>query len=344
MERSMRCGATAVCLALAAGMAPAGEQAEALTEAVEQAGLEFGVLLEAEAYAGRDGGEDVGDIVMATVELAAEAAPVEWARGALVLLWEEDEADALEVDEAFITLGGTEAYPLFAKVGRMYVPFGAFESRCVSDPLVLELGETRETAVSIGYAAGCVACELAVFNGDIDAEGDDDRIDECMAALTLTPAAWLTCGAYWISDLGEADGLQDGLRDAAAGGEDSAPIPYAAVDGAGAFITLQAGAFTLIGEYLGALDAFAEGLLAETALKPRAWNMELAWAATDSVELALRGEGADAFPDVPETQYGGCVTVALAEGLSVAVEHLHGEYDTDMKDRDITTAQLALEF
>jgi hypothetical protein len=344
MGRSMRRGVAAVCLALAAGMAPAGEATERLIEAAEQAGLEFGVLLEVEAFAGRDAGENVSDIVMATVELAAEASPVEWVNAALLLLWEEDETNAMEVDEAYVTLGGVDASPLFVKAGRMVVPFGTFESGFISDPLVLELGETRETAAAIGYAGAGLVCELAAFNGDVDEDGDDDRVDNVAAALTLTPAAWLTCGAYWISDLGEADGLQDRLRDAAEGADDVAPIPYKAVEGAGAFVTLQASAFTLIGETLGALDDFQTGLLADAPVKPRAWNVELAWAATKTVELVVRWEGTDGVPDMPETQYGACVNVALGAGVRVALEHLHGEDEADRDDREMTTAQLALEF
>jgi len=31
--------------------------------------------------------------------------------------------------------------------GQLYVPFGAFETGLISDPLTLEIGETRESTV-----------------------------------------------------------------------------------------------------------------------------------------------------------------------------------------------------
>ncbi|MDZ7664104.1 MAG: hypothetical protein U5K27_02035 [Desulfotignum sp.] len=50
------------------------------------------------------------------------------------------EEDDLFVDEGFITLSGTDAFPAFLTAGRQYLPFGYFDSHFVTDPATLDAG------------------------------------------------------------------------------------------------------------------------------------------------------------------------------------------------------------
>jgi hypothetical protein len=324
------------------------EEKRDVADFVLGSGLTVGGLVEVEASVGREEGRGVSDIVLATLELGVEAEPADWVRANAVLLWEEDDTEPVDLDVATITLGGNSRIPFVLEAGKLYIPFGAFNSHFVSDPLVLELGETRESAAVLAYANGPFEVKLGAFNGNLDAESDDDRTDDLVAAATFAPAPWVSFGAYWVSDLGESDVLEEGLSDALEGPEDAVEegpgTPYHEEGGAGGFASLQIEPFAVEVEYISALDNFDAGLLSDRAMEPKAWNVEFAWAPIDVMEVAVRCEGSDEFPGMPETQYGACTTYALTENTTVALEYLHGEYDDETGDRDLATAQVAVEF
>ena len=92
----------------------------------------------------------------------------------VVLLYEQADDD-LTVDAATITAAPPEA-PWQPTAGRHV--FGSFETHPVSDPLTLELGETRETAVQLAAASGGFAGSVFAFDGAADRK-DRDRIAGC---------------------------------------------------------------------------------------------------------------------------------------------------------------------
>jgi hypothetical protein len=106
-----------------------------------------------------------------TAELDFEVQVGDWARGSLILQYEDgadsvfttttdDEAtvDRLSIDTAFVTLGNVEQFWPYAVVGRMIVPFGistgdpVLDALTINDPLTLEIFESREDAILIGAA------------------------------------------------------------------------------------------------------------------------------------------------------------------------------------------------
>ena len=93
---------------------------------------------------------DNDDIVLATVELGVDVDFAKHVGGHVLFLWEEDDTDPVEVDEGFIILDGEDVVPLYLSAGKMCVPFGYYESHFISDPITLELGETKESALKGG--------------------------------------------------------------------------------------------------------------------------------------------------------------------------------------------------
>ena len=65
---------------------------------------------------------------------------------------------------------------------------------------------------------------------------------------------------------------------------------------------------------------------------------------SQNLELAIRIEGSDEFAGFPDEQYGLALSRRLTDAASLSVEDLHGEFDDEAFDRDLVTAQLALEF
>ena len=203
--------------------------------------------------------EESSDLVVATVALGVDVEAVKHVSGHLLLLWEEDESDGLEIDEGFIRLDGEDVLPLYLQAGRMYVPFGNFTSNMVSDPLTLELGETRETALQLGFEKNGFYGSVFVFNGDVDEEGDDNHIDDFGANLGyLVEKEDFTfdVGVSFVNNLIDSDTLSDFFDEDMEGAE-AEGYTFSLSDnvpGLGAYAVLGMGSFTLIGEVVTALD------------------------------------------------------------------------------------------
>ncbi len=310
-------------------------------------------LIEAEAYyedydsdnlATKDKNGDSSDITLATVELGVDVDIIKHVKGHVLFLWEEDETEPVDVDEGFITLDGEDVVPLYLNVGKLYVPFGNFESHFISDPLTLELGETRESALSVGYVNEWMDVSVSAFNGDIDETGEDNHIESYVAAASFSVPEELisnfgiTGGVSYISNIADSDGLE---------GETPGQIKDY-VGGFNAFLSISfMDKFFLECEYLGALDEFEAGELSFDGGKefqPETWNLELAYAATERLKVAVKYEGGDDLGDfLPEDQYGAALTYGLFENTSLSLEYLHGEFEND-DEKDLITTQLAVEF
>lgn len=310
-------------------------------------------LLEVEASAEdvefADGTSDAAsDLVLATAQLGFGLKLTEEVRGNISFLFEEDDTP-LEVDEAAIDVNYA---PLFGRFGRLYVPFGVFHSHFISDPLTLELGETRETAALLGYGHELFSLSAFIFNGDAEKIGKEDHIRDWGASLVLTPAEGIELGGSYLSDL--ADSNAELLLDEIANPDN---LYGRRVGGWSAFALLERGPFGVSGEILGAARSFAVTDLDADGNgkgdKPLTWNLEVSWAPQENVELAVRYEGSDEFFGFPERQYGADISWSPWEYATVSLEYLHAEFDSHfgfdedgnaLDERELVTAQLALEF
>jgi hypothetical protein len=271
--------------------------------------------------------ESASDAALATAQLAFEASVTEQLGATLVLLFEEGE-EGVAVDEGTINYerGGWEA-----RFGRQYLPFGVYPSHMISGPLTSDLGETRETALLVGYGTDLFLVSVYAANGEVDVIGDDDVIDDWGVALTLRPRDFLEFGASYSSDLADSDAELVELSTGNAGGWSAYGIA-------------SHGPFEVSGEILGAAEEFSSINRDIDGSSPLAWNIELAWTARDNVELAARVEGSDEFAGQPESQYGACVSWGPWESVSLSLEYLRGEFAEGEGTRHLVTTQLAMEF
>ena len=312
--------------------------------------IKIGSLVEVEIGFSEDyEGNNESDIVLATVALDIDINLHKYVAGHILLLWEEDDTEPVDLDEGYIVLGNTEHFPLFLQVGKLYVPFGNFESHMISDPLTLELGETRETAAILGVEYKGLYAGAYAFNGDIDESGDDDEI-KCFGFNTgyafENETFNFDIGAGWINNLGDSDTLGDTLPEEIKN--------Y--VGGLTAHAVFSWQGFTLIGEYLSATDDFEidELEFKGNGAQPETWNIELGYTfeiADHETVIALAYQGSDEALalELPKERYLGTFGIGLIDGLSLAAEYAHDE-DYNQKDggtgksADTVTLQLALEF
>jgi hypothetical protein len=192
-----------------------GKQAGADSAPTWYRNIEIAGLIEVEAsYLSPYEGDSESDIVLATAELGIRSQVNDWVEAGISFLYEQDETD-LEVDTAYLTLGNADASPLFLTAGQVYVPFGVYETNLVSDPLTLDIGEARETALQLGFEQSGFSGSLYVFNGDNNVKSKD-RIEGWGANLGFgqdsDDRSW-SVGAGYINDLGDSDTLQDSIND-----------------------------------------------------------------------------------------------------------------------------------
>ena len=319
--------------------------------------ISVGGLLETEAaYAryepadNRQPDEKSSDIVLSTIEIGLDTRINEHVSGHVLFLWEEDDTETVAVDEGFISLSGGWKLRAYLEAGKIYVPFGQCDSYFISDPLTLELGETRESALLAGWQAGGFDLAAGAFNGEVDEINADDHIDSYFASAsytlpeTVSRGATVQMGVSYINNIAESDMLEaendvnkdgsaDGIEDAAAG-----ISGYIAAD-------FKKRLFFLA-EYTGATDELAAGEMAfaSHSVKPRAWNTELAYVFANDFGLGLRYEGTeDGGTLLPETRYGAIAFCQPFAGGYLGVECLQEEFGN--RDQNIAvTAQLAYEF
>jgi hypothetical protein len=310
--------------------------------------IQLSGLVEVETYYGQTDfsdpaleDEDTSDIDLATVELAVDVKIIEHVDGDIHIKYEEDD---FFVDEGFIALTSTEAFPAYLVAGRQYLRFGYFDSHFVTDPTTLNLGETNEGAIVAGYRFGgeLVDISLGFFNGEAQETGDDNVIDSFVASVAVNPFKGLMFGVSYTSNLAASDAFSevmvdtDNLQSLVAGW--SAYTSYEFWD-----------RFKLIGEYVAALDDFEAGEVYDAAeteqRKPMAWNTEFGYTITETIEVAARYGGSDDGGDfLPESEFGAVLNWGLFEKTNLALEYLHAEFENDVQETDVVTLQLAVSF
>ncbi len=257
--------------------------------------------------------------------------------GHVSLLWEEDGSDKIEIDQAVIFLRHPvpfwSHYVTFAG-GKMYLPFGNFDSAFISDPLTLELGETNSTAAVFGFQGNLMRLHIGAFNGDVDTR-DNDRIDSWVASLELTPLDGLAFGISYLSDLAESDiELVQNLD-----------LYRSSVAAGGVYLSWQLGKINLLAEYISALESFSQEVVSDgedlTGKKPWAWNVELSWEPTERWQVGVKAEGAEDFQNDLK-RYGAVISRGLFRNTVLGLEYLYGDDNED--ESHTVTAQLALSF
>jgi hypothetical protein len=311
--------------------------------------LNISGLLEVEAATERqrfkNGNTDsASDLTLATAQLGLGIEVNEYFGGDLIVLFEEEAegADRIEVDEATINLA-SGAWS--GRIGRQYLPFGHFHSHFINDPLTLELGETRATALLAGYDGSNWRLSAFAFDGKADRKTGEGQLDDFGLSLRLTPHKSLEVGVSYLSDLADS-------------GAELADTYQRRVGGWSAYAEGPIGPLKLSGEILGAARHFAKADLDADGNgkgdRPLAWNLEAASDLSETVEIALRIEGSRDLAEQPELQYGASISWSPYPHVSLSLEYLRGEYDrcfaavddtgSPIASRNLLSSRLAIEF
>jgi hypothetical protein len=284
------------------------------------------------------------DLKLATAEIFFAGNINKYTRGVLHFLYEEGKTDYIDMDEAFILVGQTSDMPFYVMAGRIYPAVGLFESYLISDTIAKTLFETQESAAEFGYAGTWFNFSLGAYSGALQEanQGDDTLINSYYTRLQLMNPEGslgdlkLSGGVAYTNNLGDAGGLLDNIP-----GERVRDL----VGGLSLSLAADYGKFSLLGEYITALDDFQPGELRfaqDEKARPSAYNLELAYTPWDKWNFAVRYEGgSDLFAHEPERQWGGGVNWTFLPDTILSLEYLRGEYAND-DTRDLFTSQLTV--
>jgi len=127
-------------------------------------------------------GLDIHDYVKGHVTLLYEEGANKPGGDATSLVDDPSDDGSPEIHEAYISIANPDG-GLYLNAGRMYMPFGNYATNFIFDTETQQLGETLDTGVQIGYAAGAFDISYFVFNGDNeqgtagDADSNENDID-----------------------------------------------------------------------------------------------------------------------------------------------------------------------
>jgi hypothetical protein len=306
---------------------------------------------------------DYSDLALTTVELGVAAEVNDWVNADVLLLYENptfEAEDQLLIDEATVTIGNTEEFPVYLTAGAMYVPFGALLTHFPDDPLIdvpltVLLGETREIAALLGIEHHGVSLSAYGFNGDMNEREHNNQIEtygfDGNFSHDNEAGFDVLVGASYISNIAESDGLEAYM------GDNNITELWDRVEGCAAYFHLGIAGFFVDAEYMTALSYFTvnemtQGSGAKKA-EPEVWNCEfgynLDWGRNLEIALKCAGSAETEALGYPENRYGIALNQEIFEGVIVSVASLYDDYEkrrdaNGRDDRKTVYGQLAVEF
>ena len=285
---------------------PAGESGLSLVGAIEVEG-------------GHGDGNDGDSIHVATVELGLDGKLTSIAGGHVLLLYEEDDPETIEVDEAIITLASA-ASPWSLVAGRTYVPFGNYDSALLSDPLTQALGETRETALQLVWSDHRLSALLWLASGDVHSS-DKERLDLYGAHVELAASLMhvdVSAGISWIANLADTDSLQAAIDNPIGHRRE---VPGIALHG-----KFNTGAFSFIAELVQAARHFDGATPELDGSRPGASNLELDYLTaingrTATLAIARQQTSEGNTLELPGNRWLAAVSVSLDTHTTIGVEY-----------------------
>lgn len=304
------------------------------------------------------------DIQLTTVELGIEGSVFDWLSFNLLPLYEEETDDSnIFIDEASVTLGGTENIPFYLTGGKLYVPYGRLYTRFPDDPLTnmpvtLIFGETRESGAIFGVSKYGLTFDSYIFHAKVDASDFGEHMDNYGFDLSYAFSNGLgsfELGGSYIDNVAAADAweLTGPLQHEVGGG-----AAYLSAEVGNAFLTAE---FMIATRRLQLVDLASE--YADKGAKPSVWNFEAGYNFENlfpkPLELTFKYAGskdAQAIGDLPKNRWGVCANIGVFDYTTYSLAYVYDRfgYDFDYGPREgipefreeghLLVTQLSVEF
>ncbi len=289
------------------------------------------------------------DMTLARVELNIDATMQQVMSAHLGFLYEEDKTD-FGLDEGTITLGPSGGKSFI--FGKMYLPFGRYDSFMVSDPQTRVIGETTETVLMLEADNAAGYGSLYLFNGDsnessVVAAGNDDTISGGIS-LGRREGQQYDLGVSYITNIADSNILQE-LGTGATVGEVASSVPGATIH-----LIIRSATTTFMAEQVMALEKFSNGDLGGAVTneeQPVVTNIELGFVRNGGSVLAFGYQTTEKaqFIGLPKSVTSLVMRKEVTRGASMALEYAQQE-DYGVSDGgtgktvEVITLQVAMEF
>ena len=293
--------------------------------------------------------KDSSNIEIATIELAADAVINQWVTAYMLMSYESGNANNnIQLKEGVITIENQDQSNAYLMIGRQYLPFGHFETMMISDPLTLELAETSEEAINIGYRSDSVYGSVYAFNGDVATQDEintgNNKISNFGATLGAaihTERLQLHVGFDYTSNLADSDTLQDNITHL-----------KRKIAGYAVHTIINLDELVLAAEYLSATEQFthSEVEFKGEGAKPSAYNLELGYRFNmlnqDSIiAVGAQGTAEAAALNLPESKMLITFSTEIANNTHLSLEYAKTtSYDKNQGDNNVVILQLAALF
>ncbi len=322
-----------------------------MADDLESLGVTISGLVQVESRYFRDYEKtDTSEMALNEAGLVIDVQRHKWVSAHLAFIYEQ-ESTPLEVDEAFITLGNFEEYPVSLTVGELYVPFGRLETNMVTDPLTLELAETRARTSQLGFKTGPFYGSVYAFNGLTD--NKHNTMDHYGGNLGLADDVGgisYDLGVTYINDIDDTAAVSEQLD------LEASTVDYDHVGGLSAYLVVDMQPISLIAEYVTALDEFKAEHIAfnGSGAKPQGWNIEAAYnfnvmAKDMTFALGYQGTDESVALGLPEQRYLGTISATIFDQTRLSLEYAR-DVDYNVSEggtgngADSVILQLAVEF
>ena len=363
--------------AKAAATAPAPEPAKAKKGPLDK--LQLGGAIEVEAASRRGTRVDpttstraiapTSDFALTTAEFDFEADVVGWGKAELAVEW-DPAADTFGVNEALITIGKPEKFPVYLKAGRGVVPFGIStgttvaakleETLTLTGPLTVAVFESKEDYVLLGARAYGFRAGAYVFNGDTNRLGGGSKRLEhygfTLGYAKSTDTLSVDVGLDMIDSVFDSDGLTGA----------TSVFPTAQINrprreytpGVSAHARFGLWGFSLVTEYDTGYRRTVD-IVPTTAprvvyrLLPQAWQVEVGYMAeifgTRTYGAFNYSETSGLLGAFPKRRLLGTVGSWLADNVRVGLEYANEQDYTKIqhgtnRDADLYTLRLTYEW
>ncbi|MCD6055332.1 MAG: hypothetical protein K0R12_294 [Gammaproteobacteria bacterium] len=241
----------------------------------------------------------------------------------------------INLDEAYVTVGNLDKYPVYGTFGRQYVPFGMYDRHAIEPSLSQYLSQTQATAAKVGVAMPMgVYGSLYTFRGNTHtATSTDYNINDFGAEVGYAnhvnagsmPLGYQVSVGY-LHNLADVDWIS--YVDSSAGD----PTPAMSANA-----KLTSGPFSLAGNYVTALEDFGVGS-AVNGDSPWAFDLTGGYnfdvmGHDSNFSLTYQQSGETEALGLPKRRYGGMYTVGVLKDTSVTFMLLEDEnFDNNAED------------
>lgn len=264
------------------------------------------------------------DITVGTVEVGIDTAVSDRVDAHILFLYEAQDKlftdEATLIDEVSITLHINDNFSSI--LGKIYIPFGVYESNMITDPLTLELAETQETVALLDFSSESFYGSGYLFKGATTRTTDtDDNVTSYGLNVGFRHNEVFDVSLGYLSNLAETNALQE-----LSGGVTGIPglikddVPAMSISA-----TLVLSYLKITAEHIDALGNFVagdfDGLLTKDT-SPSASYLEFAIKHNAIIYAVAYQQIEDpVFPDLPENIISAAISFPLVDGAYMGFQY-----------------------